>query len=42
MIDEAVVLGMEHVVDRGQADVLVDAAVAGHEVLGQQLVVIGG
>ena len=41
VFDEAVVLGMEHVVDGGQADVLVDASVAGHEVLGQQLVVVG-
>ena len=42
VLDEAVVLGVEHVVDGGQADVLVDAAVAGHEVLGEQLVVVGG
>ena len=41
VVDEAVVLGVEHVVDGGQADVLVDASVAGHEVLGQQLVVVG-
>ncbi len=40
-VDQTVVLGVEHVVDGGQADVLVDASVASHEVLGQQLVVVG-
>ena len=42
VIDEAVVLGVEHVVDGRQTNVLIDAAVAGHEMLGQQLVVIWG
>ena len=41
MLDEAVVLGVEDVVHGGQADVLVDAAVAGHEVPVEQLVVVG-
>ena len=39
--DQAVVLGVEDMVDGGQRDVLVDASVAGHEVLGEQLVVVG-
>ncbi|CAB4822194.1 unannotated protein [freshwater metagenome] len=37
---EAVVLRVEHAVDRGEADVLVAATVAGDEVRAQQLVVI--
>ena len=40
VLDQAVVLGMEDMVDGGQADVLVDAAVAGDEVRVEQLVVI--
>ena len=40
--DEAVVLGVEDVLDRGQADVLVHPAVAGDIVLVQQLVVVSG
>ena len=40
VLHEPVVLGMEHVVDRGQADVLVGAAVAGDEVRVEQLVVV--
>ena len=39
--DQAVVLGMEHRVHGGQADVLVAAAIAGDEVLVEQLVVVG-
>ena len=42
VLDEPVVLGVEHVVDGGQADVLVDAAVAGDEVRIEQLVVVFG
>ena len=42
MLDQPVVLGMEDVVDGGQADVLVDAAVAGDEVRVEQLVVVFG
>ena len=42
MLDEPVVLGMEHVVDGGQADVLVGAPVAGDEVRVEQLVVVFG
>ena len=42
MLDQPVVLGMEHVVDGGQADVLVDAAVAGDEVRVEQFVVVLG
>ena len=42
VLDQPVVLGMEHVVDGGQADVLVDAAVAGDEVRVEQLVVVLG
>ena len=42
MIDHAVVLGMEDMVDGGQADVLVHAAVAGDEVGVQQFVVVLG
>ena len=34
--------GVEHVVDRRQADILVDAAVAGDEVRVEQLVVVFG
>ena len=41
VLDQAVVLGVEDVVDGGQADVLVDAAVAGDEVRVEQLVVVG-
>ena len=41
VVDQAVVLGVEDVVDGGEADVLVDAAVAGHEVRVEQLVVVG-
>ncbi|MCY1489125.1 hypothetical protein D9M68_228420 [compost metagenome] len=41
VLDHAVVLGMEHVVHRGQADVLVAAAVAGDEVTIEQFVVVG-
>ena len=40
--DKAVVLAVEHVVHRGQRDVLVDATVAGHEVRIEHLVVVGG
>ena len=40
VLDEPVVLGVEHVVDGGQADVLVDAAVAGDEVRVEQFVVV--
>ena len=40
VLDQPVVLGVEHVVDGGQADVLVDAAVAGDEVRVEQLVVV--
>ena len=35
-------LGVEHVVHRGQRDVLVDAPVAGHDVPVEQLVVVVG
>ena len=42
LIDQPVVLGMEHVVNRGQADVLVHTAIAGDEVSVQQLVVVFG
>ena len=41
VLDEAVVLGVEHVVDGGESNVLVDAPVAGHEVGVEQLVVVG-
>ena len=41
MFDQAIVLGVEHMVHGGQADVLVDPAVTGHEVGVEQLVVIG-
>ena len=41
VFDQAVVLGMEHMVHGGQANVLVDPAVAGHEVGVEQFVVIG-
>ena len=40
VVDQPIVLGVEHVVDGGQADVLVDAAVAGDEVRVEQLVVV--
>ncbi len=40
VLDEPVVLGVEDVVDGGQADVLVDAAVAGDVVGVEQLVVV--
>ena len=39
--DQPVVLGVEDLVDGGQADVLVDAAVAGDEVRVEHLVVVG-
>ena len=42
MLDQPVVLGMEHMMDRGQADVLVDATVAGDEVGVEQFVVVLG
>ena len=42
VLDQPVVLGVEHVVDGGQADVLVAAAVAGDEVRVEQLVVVFG
>ena len=42
VLDQPVVLGMEHMVDRGQADVFVDATVAGDEVRVEQLVVVLG
>ena len=41
VLDLPVVLGVEDVVDGGQADVLVAAAVAGDEVRVEQLVVVG-
>ena len=41
VFDHPVMLGMEDVVHRGQADVLVDAAVAGDEVPVEQFVVVG-
>ena len=41
VLDEPVVLGVEHVVDGGQADILVGAAVAGDEVRVEQFVVVG-
>ena len=40
MLDQPVVLGVEDVVDGGQADVLVGAAVAGDEVGVEQFVVV--
>ena len=40
LLDQPVVLGVEDVVDGGQADVLVDAAVAGDVVRVEQLVVV--
>ena len=40
VLDEPVMLGMEHMVDGGQADILVGAAVAGDEVRVQELVVV--
>ena len=42
VLDQPVVLGMEDMVDGGQADILVDAAVAGDEVGVEQLVVVLG
>ena len=41
MFDQAVVLGVEDEVDRGQPDVLVDPAVAGDKVGVEQIVVVG-
>ena len=41
LVDLPVVLGVEDVVDGGEADVLVAAAVARHEVTVEQLVVVG-
>ena len=41
MLDLPVVLGVEDVVDGGQADILVAAAVAGDEVAVEQFVVVG-
>ena len=41
VVDQAVVLGVEDVMDGGQADVLVPAAVAGDVVGVEQLVVVG-
>jgi hypothetical protein len=41
LVDLPVVLGVEDVVDRGESDVLVDAAVTGHEVGVEQLVIVG-
>src|SRR5215813_8965987 len=41
MFDEAVVLGVEDTVDGGEANVLVVAAVTGHEMLSEQLVITG-
>ncbi|MNQ99823.1 hypothetical protein D3C85_1155740 [compost metagenome] len=41
LLDQAVVLGVEDRMHRGQADVLVDPAVAGDVVLVEQLVVVG-
>ena len=40
VLDQPVMLGVEDVVDGGQADVLVGAAVAGDEVRVEQLVVV--
>ena len=40
VLHQPVVLGMEHVVDGGQADIFVGAAVAGDEVRVEQFVVI--
>ena len=42
VVDEPVMLGMEDVVDSGQADILVGAAVARDEVGVEQLVVVLG
>ena len=42
VLDQPVVLGVEHMVDGGQADVFVDAAVAGDEVRVEQFVVVLG
>ena len=42
LVDAVVVLGMEQVVDGGEADVLVAAAVTDDVVLGKQFVVVGG
>ena len=42
VLDEPIVLGMEHVMDGSQADVLVHAAVAGDEMCVEQLVVVFG
>src|SRR6185295_12410167 len=40
LLDQAIVLGVENVMDRGQRDVLVGAAVAGDVVRLEQLVVV--
>ena len=40
LLDQPVVLGVEHVVHRGQADVFIDAAIAGDVVGVEQLVVV--
>ena len=42
VLDQPIVLGVEHVVYGGQADVLVDATVTGDEVGVEQLVVVFG
>ena len=42
VLDDPVVLGVEHLVHRSQRDVLVGAAVAGDEVPVEQFVVVGG
>ena len=42
LVDAVVVLGMEQVVDGGEADVLVATTVTDDVVLGKQLVVVGG
>ena len=40
MLDQAVVFGVEDVMDRSETDILVDAAVASDEVRVQELVVV--
>ena len=42
VLDQPIMLGVEHVVDSGQADVLVDATVTGDEMGVEQLVVVFG
>ena len=42
VLQQPVVLGVEHVMDCGQADVLVAATIAGYEVRVEQLVVVFG